>query len=114
MFFLTKTSYSVMSAFCVVHTCPAPCRLLGVLNAVIVCVTLNIVLNISLHVDCRSFSCPVYSFPALSLVWSLAARGQGAPGQMTWLKGFRPGCRPGFRPGCYILFYLKEINVYRL
>jgi len=34
---------------------------------------------------------------------AVAARGQGAPGQMTWLKGFRPGCRPGFRPGCQFL-----------
>ena len=31
----------------------------------------------------------------------VAARGQGAPGQMTWLKGFRPGSQPGFRPGCH-------------
>jgi len=43
---------------------------------------------------------------------ALAARGQGAPGQMTWLKGFRPGGRPGFRPGCHF-FLLKEINLYR-
>jgi len=41
----------------------------------------------------------------------VAARGQGAPGQMTWLKGFRPGCRPGFRPGYN--FFSKEINVCR-
>ena len=37
---------------------------------------------------------------------AVAARGQGAPGQMTWLKGFRPGCRPGFRPGC--LFFKRN------
>jgi len=43
---------------------------------------------------------------------AVAARGQGAPGQMTWLKGFRPGCRPGFHPGCHF-FLLKEINAYR-
>jgi len=43
---------------------------------------------------------------------AVAARGQGAPGQMTWLKGFRPGCRPGFRPGCHFLLS-KEIHVYR-
>jgi len=39
-----------------------------------------------------------------SEVGHVAARGQGAPGQMTWLKGFRPGCRPGFRPGCHFFF----------
>jgi len=32
--------------------------------------------------------------------FTVAARGQGAPGQMTWLKGFRPGCH---------FFLLKEI-----
>jgi len=37
----------------------------------------------------------------------VAARGQGAPGQMTWLKGFRPGCRPGFRTGCFFFFQKK-------
>jgi len=26
--------------------------------------------------------------------------------QMTWLKGFQPGCRPGFRPGCH--FYCAK------
>ena len=39
---------------------------------------------------------------------AVAARGQGAPGQMTWLKGFRPG----FRPGCHF-FLLIEIYVCR-
>ena len=28
----------------------------------------------------------------------VAARGQGVPGQMTWLKGFRPGCLEGLAP----------------
>ena len=42
----------------------------------------------------------------------VAARGEGARGQMTWLKGFRPGCRPGFRPDCHF-FLLKEKYVYR-
>ena len=41
----------------------------------------------------------------------MAARGHGAPDQMTWLKGFRPSCRPGFRPGCH--FFLLKIYVYR-
>ena len=35
---------------------------------------------------------------------AVAARGQGATGQMTWLKVFRPGCH---------FFLLKEIYVYR-
>ena len=34
----------------------------------------------------------------------MAAPGQGAPGQMTWLKGFHPGCH---------FFLLKEIYVYK-
>jgi len=33
------------------------------------------------------------------LQFSGGERLQGPPGQMTWLKGFRPGCWPGFRPG---------------
>ena len=42
----------------------------------------------------------------LGLVYhTVAARGQGAPGQMTWLKGVCPGCRPGFRPGCHFSFF---------
>ena len=36
--------------------------------------------------------------------FAVATRGQGAPGQMTWLKGFRPGC---------LFFLSNEINVYR-
>jgi len=39
---------------------------------------------------------------------AVAAPGQGAPGQMTWLKGFRPGFRLAV-----IFFLLKKIYVYR-
>jgi len=54
---------------------------------------------------------PLQVFGRSTMCTAVAARGQGAPGQMTCLKGFRPGCLPGFRPGCH--FFLSKKNVYR-
>ena len=42
---------------------------------------------------------------------SVAARGQGAPGQMTWLKGFRLCCWPGFRPGCDFFSFKRQMCI---
>jgi len=33
----------------------------------------------------------------LYALWTVAARGRGAPGQMTWLKGFRPSAATACR-----------------
>jgi len=46
------------------------------------------------------------------LLKSVAARGQGAPGLMTWLKGFRPGWRDLASALAVSFFVLKEIYVY--